>query len=145
MAGTVNRQALARLLSHPFFSAPPPKSLDRGAFPLDALSHLSGPDGAATLTAFTVAGIAAASRLFPAKPGTWIISGGGTHNPHMMEGLRRVLGPDVMTADVAGFSSDFMEAQAFAYLAVRRLKGLPSTFPGTTAAAGPVVGGVVAG
>ncbi len=145
LAGTANRQALAALLSHPFFCAPPPKSLDRGAFPLAALANLSGPDGAATLTAFTVAGIAAAARLFPAKPGTWIIAGGGAHNPHMMEGLRRVLGPDMMTAEMAGFSSDFMEAQAFAYLAVRRLRNLPATFPGTTGAADPVVGGIVTG
>ena len=116
-----------------------------GRFSLAALANLSGPDGAATLTAFTVAGIAAAARLFPAKPGTWIIAGGGAHNPHMMEGLRRVLGPDMMTAEMAGFSSDFMEAQAFAYLAVRRLRNLPATFPGTTGATEPVVGGIVTG
>ncbi len=145
LAGTVNRQALAALLSHPFFGAPPPKSLDRGAFSLDAVAGLSAADGAATLTAFTIAGIATAARLFPARPGSWIVAGGGAHNPHMMEGLRRVLGPDMMTADVAGFSSDFMEAQAFAYLAARRLKDLPSSFPGTTGAREPVVGGVVAG
>jgi anhydro-N-acetylmuramic acid kinase len=143
LTGTVNRQALAALLSHPFFSAPPPKSLDRGAFSLDALADLSAADGAATLTAFTVAGIAAAARHVPTKPGTWIISGGGTHNPHMMEGLRRVLGPDMMTADIAGFSSDFMEAQAFAYLAARRLRDLPVTFPGTTGVSEASVGGVV--
>ena len=135
LAGTVNRNALQALLSHPFFSAPPPKSLDRGAFAFGALADLSAADGAATLTAFTVAGIAAAARHFPAKPRTWIISGGGTHNPHMMEGLRRVLGPDMMTAEIAGFSSDFMEAQAFAYLAARRLRDLPVTFPGTTGVA----------
>ena len=145
LAGTVNRQALGTLLAHPFFSAPPPKSLDRGAFSLDAVAGLSAADGAATLTAFTIAGIAAAARLFPAQPRSWIIAGGGTHNPYMLAGLRRVLGPDMMTADVAGFSSDFMEAQAFAYLAARRLKGLPSSFPGTTGAKEPVVGGVFAG
>ena len=143
LAGTVNRQVLATLLSHPFFSAPPPKSLDRGAFALGALADLSAADGAATLTAFTIAGIAASARHFPAKPRTWIISGGGTHNPHMMEGLRRVLGPDMMTADIAGFSSDFMEAQAFAYLAARRLRDLPVTFPGTTGVSEASVGGVV--
>ncbi len=145
LAGTVNRQALAALLSHPFFSAPPPKSLDRGAFPLDALAHLSGPEGAAD--AHGLHHCRHSRRRAPfsrASRRTWIISGGGTHNPHMMEGLRRVLGPDMMTADMAGFSSDFMEAQAFAYLAVRRLKKLPSTFPGTTGAADPVVGGMVA-
>ncbi len=145
LAGTVNRKALAALLSHPFFSAPPPKSLDRNAFSLDALAELSPEDGAATLTAFTVAGIAASARVFPSRPKSWIVAGGGTRNPHMIEGLRRVLGPDMMTADVAGFSSDFMEAQAFAYLAARRLKELPSSFPGTTGAPVPVVGGVVAG
>ncbi len=143
LAGTVNRKVLEALLSHPFFSNPPPKSLDRNAFVLEALAHVSGPDGAATLTAFTVAGIAAAARHFPAKPRTWIVSGGGTHNPHMMEGLRRVLGPDMVTADVAGFSSDFMEAQAFAYLAARRLRNLPATFPQTTGVSQPVVGGVM--
>jgi len=144
LAGSVNRQALAALLSHPFFSAAPPKSLDRGAFSLDALAGLSAEDGAATLTAFTVAGIAATARSLPARPKSWIVSGGGARNPHMVEGLRRVLGPDMMTADVAGFSSDFMEAQAFAYLAARRLAGLPSSFPGTTGAAAPVVGGILA-
>ena len=62
----------------------------------------------------------------------------------MMEGLRRVLGPDMMTADMAGFSSDFMEAQAFAFLAARRSRELPATFPRTTGVRRPVVGGVVA-
>jgi anhydro-N-acetylmuramic acid kinase len=145
LSGKVNRQALAALLAHPFFNQAPPKSLDRGAFSLDALEGLSAADGAATLTAFTITGIAAAARHLPSKPRTWIVSGGGARNPHMVEGLRRVLGPDMMTADVAGFSADFMEAQAFAYLAARRLAGLPSSYPGTTGAAAPVVGGVVAG
>ena len=145
LSGAVNRKALGALLSHPFFTAPPPKSLDRGDFSFDALSGLSAAEGAATLTAFTIAGIAAAARHFPATPKTWVVSGGGARNPHMAQGLRRVLGPGMMTADAAGFSSDFMEAQAFAYLAVRRLVGLPSSFPGTTGASGPIIGGVLAG
>ena len=145
LSGSVNRGALETLLKHPFFSLKPPKSLDRNAFALDALAGLSAADGAATLTAFTVAGIAAAAHHFPERPGTWIVSGGGTHNPHMMEGLHRVLGRDMITADLAGFSADFMEAQAFAYLAVRRLRDLPATFPGTTGVAEPSAGGVVTG
>ena len=143
LSGRVDRDALALLLKHPFLNAPPPKSLDRGAFSLNALAGLSAADGAATFTAFTVAAIAAASRHLPEKPQTWIVSGGGTHNPHMMEGLHRVLGPDMMTADLAGFSSDFMEAQAFAYLAVRRLRDLAATFPGTTGAPEALTCGVV--
>ena len=144
MAGSVNREALAGLISHPYFKERPPKSLDRGAFTLDMIAHLSPEDGAATLTAFTVAGIAAAARLLPALPRIWIITGGGTRNPHMFEGLRRVLGVNTVTADEAGFSADFMEAQAFAYLAVRRMKELPSTFAGTTGVSQPVIGGLLA-
>jgi anhydro-N-acetylmuramic acid kinase len=144
MAGTVNPPALQALLRHPYFVASPPKSLDRHTFSLDPILHLSPPDGAATLTAFTVASIGAAVRVFPVAPSTWIISGGGAKNPHMFEGLKRVLPGVVTTADDAGMSSAFMEAQAFAYLAVRKLKGLPSSFPGTTGARGPVIAGRVA-
>ncbi len=144
MAGSVNREALAGLISHPYFKEPPPKSLDRGAFTLDMIGHLSPEDGAATLTAFTVAGIAAAAHLLPALPRIWIIAGGGTRNPHLFEGLRRVLGVNTVTADEAGFSADFMEAQAFAYLAVRRMNELPCTFAGTTGVSRPVIGGLLA-
>ena len=144
MAGTVDRQTLASLIAHPYFREPSPKSLDRGAFTLDMIGDLSPEDGAATLTAFTVAGIAAAVHLLPERPRVWIVAGGGARNPHMFEGLRRVLGANTVTADEAGFSADFMEAQAFAYLAVRRLKELPSTFAGTTGVSEPAVGGLVA-
>ena len=142
--GHPSREVLAALLAHPYFKAPAPKSLDRGTFTLDMIEGLSPADGAATLTAFTVAGIAAAARLLPAQPQIWVIAGGGTHNPHILQGLRRVLGAQTLTADAAGFSADFMEAQAFAYLAVRRLKELPSTFAGTTGVSSPVVAGVIA-
>ena len=144
MAGRVDRETLASLISHPYFREPAPKSLDRGTFTLDMIGDLSPEDGAATLTAFTVAGIAAASHLLPSKPIVWIVTGGGARNPHMFEGLRRVLGVNTVTADKAGFSTDFMEAQAFAYLAVRRLRELPSTFAGTTGVSAPAIGGLVA-
>jgi anhydro-N-acetylmuramic acid kinase len=144
MSGHVNREALAALLTNPYFVAPWPKSLDRAAFTLDQVEGLSPEDGAATLTAFTVAGIAAAARLLPQQPKIWIVAGGGVRNPHMFEGLRRVLGGRTLRADEAGFSAAFMEAQAFAYLAVRRLKELPATFPGTTGALQPTVAGEVA-
>ena len=144
MAGKVNRQTLAALISHPYFKEPAPKSLDRGAFTLDLIGDLSPEDGAATLTAFTVAGIAAAAHQLPAHPRIWIVTGGGARNPHMFEGLRRVLGVNTVTADEAGFSTDFMEAQAFAYLAARRMKELPSTFAGTTGVSEPAICGLSA-
>jgi anhydro-N-acetylmuramic acid kinase len=143
LSGTVDRGLLAGLIAHPFFAAPPPKSLDRAAFSLEPLAALSPADGAATLTAFTVAGIAAATRHFKVPPASWIVAGGGAHNPYIVEGLRRVLGSGMMTADQAGFSADFLEAQAFAYLAARTIHNLPSSFPGTTGVREPVVGGVV--
>lgn len=144
MAGKVDRQTLAALISHPYFKQPAPKSLDRGTFTLDLIGDLSPGDGAATLTAFTVAGIAAAAHQLPAHPRIWIVTGGGARNPHMFEGLRRVLGVNTVTADEAGFSTDFMEAQAFAYLAARRMKELPSTFAGTTGVSEPAVCGLSA-
>jgi anhydro-N-acetylmuramic acid kinase len=145
LSGTVNREALAALIAHPYFSAPAPKSLDRGAFGLNGVEGLSPADGAATLTAFTVAAIAAGARLLPVQPKISIVSGGGALNPHIFEGLRRVLGAGTVTADAAGFSSNFMEAQAFGYLAVRHLRKLPSTFAGTTGTPEPTVAGVMAG
>lgn len=144
MAGKVDRQALAALISHPYFKEPAPKSLDRASFTLDLIGDLSPEDGAATLTAFTVAGIAAAAHQLPAHPRIWIVTGGGARNPHMFEGLRRVLGVNTVTADEAGFSTDFMEAQAFAYLAARRMKELPSTFAGTTGVSEPAICGLSA-
>jgi anhydro-N-acetylmuramic acid kinase len=60
--------------------------------------------------------------------------------------LARQLAPArVETADAVGWSSDALEAQAFGYLAVRSLKGLPITFPTTTGVPRPLTGGVVAG
>ena len=144
LSGTVDREVLANLLSHPYFQEPPPKSLDRGTFALAQIEGLSPADGAATLTAFTVAALAAAARSLPAQPEIWVVAGGGARNPHMLEGLRRVLGANLKSADAAGFSTSFMEAQAFAYLAVRHLRQLPSTFAGTTGAASPVVAGRLA-
>jgi anhydro-N-acetylmuramic acid kinase len=139
LAGMVDKAALEALLRHPYFETPPPKSLDRRAFTLEPVDALRPADGAATLTAFTVASVVAARRFFTEPPLTWVIAGGGTHNPSLLEGLRRVLDGHVVSADEAGLSSEFMEAQAFAYLAVRKLKSLPSTFPNTTGAAKPVV------
>lgn len=143
LAGTVNRDALQELMSHPFFIVPPPKSLDRNFFSLSALSGLGIEEGAATLTALTVAAIASAARWFPAPPSMWIITGGGARNPHMLEGLRRVLGPNTRAAEELGLNADFIEAQAFAYLAARKLRSLPSSFPKTTGTKRPAVLGIL--
>src|SRR5262245_27358960 len=139
--GRVDEFRLAQMLSHAIFAVPPPKSLDRFDFPASAADGLSTADGAATLTAFTSASIARAREHFPDAPKGWIISGGGRHNPVLMEELRRRLGADVKSAEDAGWRGDFIEAEAFAYLAVRSVKGLPLSLPSTTGVPYPMPGG----
>jgi anhydro-N-acetylmuramic acid kinase len=149
-AGNVDEAAMARVLAHPFFAQRPPKSLDRNAFRhwLSEEGHLSAmstEDGAATLTAITAAAIAQCVKVLPRAPTSWIVAGGGTRNPTLMRMLADRLAPAaVETADAVGWSADALEAQAFAYLAVRSLKGLPNTFPTTTGVPRPIAGGVIA-
>ena len=143
--GTPDATWLASALAHPFFKAKPPKSLDRNDFAALKLDVAAPADGAATLTAFTVEAIAAIVPLLPCSPATWIVAGGGTRNPTMMTRLGKRLAPaTVETADVLGWSADAMEAQAFAFLAVRALKGLALSYPATTGVPVAMTGGVLA-
>jgi anhydro-N-acetylmuramic acid kinase len=146
-SGRVDRDAIARLLKHPFFAKSPPKSLDRNEFRGWVGVTFDGrvEDGAATLTALTAAAVARIVPLLPRVPKTWIVSGGGARNPTMMRMLAERLTPArVQTADDVGWSIDALEAQAFAYLAVRSLRGLPISLPATTGVPRPLCGGVLA-
>jgi anhydro-N-acetylmuramic acid kinase len=149
-AGNVDAAVVARVLAHPFFAKPPPKSLDRNAFRQwvaeeGGLTAKSTEDGAATLTAVSAAAVAHAITVLPRPPSGWIVAGGGTRNPTLMRMLAERLAPaKVETAGDVGWSADALEAQAFAYLAVRSLKGLPNTFPTTTGVPRPIAGGVIA-
>jgi anhydro-N-acetylmuramic acid kinase len=135
---------VARALELPFFSAPPPKSLDRNDFAALRLSDVVPADGAATLTAFTAAAIARIAALLPKTPTSWIVAGGGARNHTMMRMLRENLAPArVEAADALGWSADAIEAQAFGFLAARGLKGLPLSYPATTGVPMPMTGGVV--
>jgi anhydro-N-acetylmuramic acid kinase len=145
-SGTVDRDFIARALSEPFFRQPCPKSLDRNAFAdlYRAMPTLSPQDGAATLTALTAASVAAIVPHLPKPPRNWIIAGGGARNPTLMQMLRDALAPAmVQGADAIGWSGDALEAQAFAFLAARRLRGFPITFPTTTGTSKPMPGGVI--
>jgi anhydro-N-acetylmuramic acid kinase len=149
-AGTVDPQSIERVLAHPYFARRPPKSLDRNEFrhwlaEKGDLAEKSIEDGAATLTAITAATIAAARSLLPRAPASWIAAGGGTRNPTLMRMLAQRLAPaKIETANEVGWSADALEAQAFAFLAVRSLRELPLTFPGTTGVKAPLTGGVLA-
>ncbi len=144
-SGAVDAGVLASLLADPFFDQAPPKSLDRNAFSLAAVDGLSVSDGAATLAAFTVHSVARARAHLPAAPSRWLVGGGGRHNAMLMAGLRATLGAAVDPVEAVGWDGDALEAQAFGFMAVRSLYGLPLSFPGTTGVPWPMPGGELHG
>ncbi|MFA6279689.1 MAG: anhydro-N-acetylmuramic acid kinase [Bdellovibrionales bacterium] len=141
--GCVDEAHVAAFLSHPFFAQKPPKSLDRDAFAAFVPEGVSPADGAATLTMMTVAAIAKGVEASPQKPCEVYIAGGGRHNVTMMRWLAERTGVPVKSVDELGWNGDSLEAEAFAYLAVRSLLGLPLSVPNTTAVPAPMTGGVL--
>ena len=139
--GKVNDAALTKMLDQCLFRRAPPKSLDRMDFGMEAVEGLSPADGAATLTAFTAASIARAREHFPEPAATWIVSGGGRHNKTLMAMLRARVNAPVLQAEDAGWDGDALEAEGFAYLAMRSKKGLPLSLPTTTGVQQPMTGG----
>lgn len=140
-SGTVDRGRVERFSEHRYFARTPPKSLDRGDFNDEWAHGLSVADGAATLTQGTARAIALAARHFPAPVTQWVMCGGGARNPALMRAIAGETRARVVTAADLGWDGDALEAQAFAFLAVRSLRGLPLTFPGTTGVARPLTGG----
>lgn len=143
--GRVQEDVLAVLLSDPYFAALPPKSLDRNAFDRSPTDGLPLPDALATLTAFTAASIARAREHMPVQPELWIVCGGGRKNKTLMRMLAERVENAVVPAEAVGLDGDSIEAEAWGYLAVRSLRGLPLTYPGTTGVPGPTCGGVHVG
>ncbi len=139
--GSSNTDVLGQLLKNNFFATSAPKSLDRNTFQTSVVDALSPADGAATLTRFTAASIALSEKLVPEPPRLYIICGGGRLNPTLIQNLRDLLQASVIVAEDVGMNGDSMEAEAWAYLAVRCLRGLAITFPGTTGVAAPLSGG----
>jgi len=142
-SGRVDGKALSALLESAYFARRPPKSLDRDAFDPAPIAGLSAADGAATLTAFTAASVAGALEHLPAPPRRWLVTGGGRHNPAIMAALRERLPVPVEPVEAVGWNGDALEAQAFAYLAVRARLGLPLSLPSTTGVRQPTSGGVL--
>jgi anhydro-N-acetylmuramic acid kinase len=143
-AGKVDEAALKTLLSHPYFAAPAPKSLDRYDFSLAPVEGLSTEDACATLVAFTAEAVALGVALAKEPPAVLIASGGGRRNPEMMKALAERLPCRLVSAEEVGWRGDAIEAEAFAYLAARCWRGLPISFPGTTGAPRPMTGGRIA-
>jgi anhydro-N-acetylmuramic acid kinase len=145
LSGRADTARIARWLEAGFFAARPPKSLDRGTFKhvLDDMAGLPPEDGAATLAGYTVAAVGAALQWLPVPPERWLVCGGGRHNRALIEGLTQRLNAPVEPVEAVGFDGDALEAQAFAFLAVRVARGMPTTLPETTGAAAPVSGGTL--
>ena len=140
--GTVDEQAVRMMALNPYLRRPAPKSLDRYDFKAKPVEGMSLADGAATLTAFTAACVAKSEALLPAPPGEWVVCGGGRRNPVLMAALRERLSAPVASAEDVGWPGDDVEAECFAYLAVRSLKKLPLSYPKTTRVPHPMTGGV---
>ena len=141
--GSVHEDYVSAYFRHNYFALAAPKSLDRNAFDGTLVEPLSTEDGAATLTAFTAAAIARAREHLPEEPRMWIVAGGGRRNRTLMSMLAGHVNGTVVPIEALGFNGDAVEAEAWAYLAVRSLDRRPITFPGTTGVRVPTTGGVL--
>jgi len=143
LSGTVDDALLKGFLAHSYFYKMPPKSLDRNDFHavLQAVGALCDADAAATLTACAAAAVARGAEHFPTPVTRIIVTGGGRRNAALMAELTRRLSVPVDPVETAGLDGDMLEAQAFAFLAVRVAMGLPTSCPSTTGVPMAVGGG----
>ena len=142
-AGKVDLERVDAGLDAPFFSRSLPKAADRYDFDHVDVSGLSVEDGAATLCAVTVEAIFRAVKKLPQIPKIIFVTGGGVHHPMIMEMLEEKFG-EIKNVRERGLNPDTLEAECFAWHAVRHQKQLPLTIPETTGCQFPVSGGVTA-
>lgn len=145
--GIIDNSLVAEYLNDPFFEKSVPKSLDRGDFAIPPDNSGTLETVARSLARVTAESIFKSVEHMPENPQLWIICGGGRHNPYIMTDLKEVsadYGSRVISAEEGGFDGDAMEAEAWGYLAIRALYGLPLTYPKTTGCTKPVTGGVLA-
>ncbi len=145
-SGKCHDDVVQQLILHPYFENPAPKSLDRDDFAnwvADKVEGMSPEDGLSTLLGFTVESIAHAQKLFPKAVKKWLVCGGGRKNSFLMETLQKRLGGEVSAVETVGWDGDALEAQAFAFLAVRSRYQLPLSFPETTGVPEPTTGGIL--
>jgi anhydro-N-acetylmuramic acid kinase len=142
--GTVREDVLTAMADLGFFDATGPKSLDRDDFSIAGARGLSAEDGAATLTAFTAETVRLALAGLPVRLERLLVTGGGRHNPTLMAMIAGRTGVPAAPVEAVGWQGDALEAQAFGWLAVRHLKGLPLSWPETTGVPTPIPGGRLA-
>ncbi len=143
-SGIIHEDIVAKVLANPWFLKPYPKSLDRYDFSAKLVKELSIDDGAATLCAIVADCIKSGLELFNIKPETLIVAGGGRRNPFLMETIQNRTGIHLINSDDIGLRGDAIEAECFAFLAVRSFLKLPISFPNTTGCKVPLTGGIIA-
>ncbi|EBA03660.1 anhydro-N-acetylmuramic acid kinase [Rhodobacterales bacterium HTCC2150] len=143
--GEVREEALAGFFRDPYFLKVPPKSLDRNAFDYlgSSVALLSDSDAAMTLAAAAATAVVSGLSHCPRPPEQIFVTGGGRKNPVLMAMLAEACPCPVMPVESVGLDGDFLEAQAFAYLAMRIKRGLPTSFPTTTGVPTAIGGGVL--
>lgn len=142
-SGKVHQAYVDDWLSREYFSRLVPKSLDRDEWPVKRAYNLPLEDAVATLAAFTVQSVQKSFSFLPSTPKTIYVAGGGRHNKYIMDELARILPCDVKKVEDLGWNGDALEAQGFAYLAVRSLLGLALTLPTTTGVPEAMTGGAL--
>lgn len=145
--GTYCEDVVTAFMLNEYFGKPYPKSLDRGDFEwlIEAVEAMSDIDALATLLECTVRAISLGVAKLPLKPEMIYLCGGGANNVFLRERLSKLLGKGIKLErfKMDDVDSDFIEAQGFAYLAVRAVLGLPVTFSGTTGVSAPLSGGEI--
>lgn len=143
--GQVDNDVIVEVLDRPYFAKPPPKSLDRDAFAdvVDMLAGTETADAAATLTALCAMSVVQGFEHCPSLPDRLLVTGGGRRNPVLMEMLEAALDMPVDPVEKVGLDGDMLEAQAFAFLAVRVARGLPTSCQTTTGVRAAMSGGTI--
>lgn len=144
LAGQPELGRITHALRNPYFRKLPPKSLDRSFFGWELVKGLSLEDGCATLARLVSESVAQGRAWFPDKIRHVLVGGGGRYNQAIMKNLSERLDVPVRSCDEEGWDGDLIEAEAFAYMAVRHLRGLPITYPDTTGVSEPLKGGRLA-
>ncbi len=143
LTGRVQQDLLKNLMANKWFKEPPPKSLDRYDFSASIADGLTFEDGVSTLTAFSAKSVAIGIELLPESPEVLIVCGGGRRNPSLLKFLKECVSCEVLTSEEVGWRGDSIEAEAFGFLAARRMSGLPTSWSSTTGVSQPVSGGTI--
>ncbi len=145
--GRVEKPIVKEVMNDIFFKTLPPKSLDKNYFVnyFDYIdnSGLKLNDKIATLAEISILSIVNSLDLLPKKIKSFCVAGGGYKNNYFLKKLKNLIDAKFYDLNSYHICPDFIEAEMIAYLAVRRINNLPSTFETTTGASKPTICGEI--